>query len=212
MTIRVLVADDHPIVRSGICKELGRHHDIEVIGEAVNGDEALHLTDVLQPDVLLLDINMPGLKAAQVVRELQSEPRSPRILILTAYKDREDVLGMLKAGVTGYLLKDEDPLIIVEGVRLVAQGKTWLSSEVTKSLAQYATSEEHAQYAALSERELDVLRLLAQGDSNQQIADKLSISEGTVKNHVTKIYDKLEVHTRAEATAWDWRQGLLHGT
>jgi two-component system response regulator NreC len=210
MTIRVLLADDHLIVRSGIRDELARQPDIEVVGEAMDGDEALRLARTLLPDVLLLDINTSSLKAVRVIRELQAQPTPPRVLILTAYGDIENVIGMLKAGATGYLLKEEDPSTIVEGVRAVAQGKTWLSSTVAESLVGQAAEEEKPTLEEmLSERELEVLRLLAQGYTNTQIAEKLAISESTVKNHVTNLYDRLGVHSRAEAVAWAWQHGLI---
>ncbi|MCC6188895.1 MAG: response regulator transcription factor [Anaerolineales bacterium] len=210
MTIRVVLADDHPVVRSGIKNEFGQSVDIEVVGEAADGDEALRLAQALQPDVLLLDINMPGQKAVRVIRELQAQTPQPRILILTAYSDVENVVGMLKAGATGYLLKDEDPSVIAEGVRAVAQGKTWLSAAVAASLVAQAAGEQPlAENDALSERELEVLRLMAQGCSNGKIADTLVISEGTVKNHVTNLYDHLGVHSRAEAVVWAWQHRVV---
>lgn len=210
MSIKVLLADDHPIVRSGVRNELSRHSDIEIVGEALNGDETLRQSRALQPDVLLLDINMPGLKTIQLVRTLRASPLPPKILILTAYGDLENVLGMLKAGVVGYLLKDEDPSVIIQGVREVAQGKTWLSAGVAKSLVDHMAGkeEQHAQ-DMLSDREREVLQLIALGHSNQRIAEVLTISEGTVKNYVTSIYDKLKVHSRAETIVWAWQRGLV---
>lgn len=210
MTIKVVLADDHPIVRSGIKNELGQSRDIEVVGEAADGDEALRMAQAVQPDVLVLDINMPGQKAVRVIRELQAQAARPRILILTAYSDVENVAGMLNAGATGYLLKDEDPSVIAEGVRAVAQGKTWLSAAVAASLARQVVGEEQLGVNwALSERELEVLRLMAQGYGNTHIGEALSISEGTVKNHVTNIYDHLGVHARAEAVVWAWQHGVV---
>ncbi len=213
MTIKVVLADDHPIVRSGIKNELAQSSDIEVVGEAADGDEALRLAQALQPDVLLLDINMPGQKAVRVIRELQAQTVQPRILILTAYSDVENVVGMLNAGASGYLLKDDDPSVIVEGVRAVAQGKTWLSAAVAASLVGQAAGEHPpAENDTLSDRELEVLRLMAQGCSNAQIAETLAISEGTVKNHVTNLYDHLGVHSRAEAVVWAWQHGVMQAT
>ncbi|HLF26675.1 MAG TPA: response regulator transcription factor [Anaerolineae bacterium] len=212
MAIKVLLADDHPIVRSGVRNELARHSDIVVVAEALNGDETLRLAQAFQPDVLLLDINMPGLKTIQIVRTLRASLTPPKILILTAYGDLETILGMLKAGVAGYLLKDEDPSVITQGVREVAQGRTWLSAGVAKSLVGHTVDrEEQRAPDVLSEREREVLRSIALGYSNQRIAETLAISEGTVKNHVTSIYDKLKVHSRAEAVVWAWQRGLVHG-
>jgi DNA-binding NarL/FixJ family response regulator len=209
MTIKVVIADDHPIVRSGVRNELVRHQDIEMVGEATNGDEVLRLVETLAVDVLLLDINMPGVKAVTVIRTLKSRPNPPHVLVLTAYGDLENVLGMLQAGANGYLLKDEDPSSIAEGLRAVAQGRTWLSSAVAQSLVGRVTEDEtQAAPEPLSDREKEVLRWLAQGNSNAQIAEGLAISEGTVKNHVTTLYDRLGVHSRAEAVAWAWQHGI----
>jgi len=200
MSIRVLLADDHPIVRSGIRNELAHYPDIEVIGEAIDGNEALSLTDKLQPDVLLLDLNMPGPKATQIIRTLKTSSNPPRILVLTAYSDSGTILGMLTAGVHGYLLKDEEPGMIIEGIRAVVQGKIWLSNVITQSLVGQTVKEEsNPPHEMLSQRELDVLRLIAQGGSNQRIATELSISSRTVRFHVENILSKLNVSNRTEA-------------
>jgi len=210
MTITVLIADDHPIVRSGIRNELLHHSDIEVMGEAVSGDEVLPLVGELRPDVLVLDINMPGMKAVQVLRNLAEVEKPPQVLVLTAYGDPENVLGMLKAGARGYLLKDSSPVEIADGVRVVAEGMTWLSPAVASVLVESREGEkEPFDEELLSLRELEVLQSVAQGYSNAKISERLSISEGTVKNHITNIYDKLGLHTRAEAVAWAWQNGVI---
>ncbi len=207
--LRVLLADDHPVVRSGIRNELARHADIEVVGEAVSGDEALQLAEALRPDVLILDIAMPGLKAAQVIRRLRARSTSPGILVLTAYGGVDNVLGMLQAGASGYLLKDEDPTTIVEGVRAVARGRPWLSPAVAQVLAGQAMKGGAAWAGeALSPREREVLRLLARGWDNQQIAVELNIGTRTVRYHLRNIYAKLGVRGRGEAIARAVRSGL----
>lgn len=210
MPITVLIADDHPVVRSGIRNELLHHADIEVIGEAVSGDEVLPLVGELQPDVLVLDINMPGPRAAHILHDLGEVDRPPQVLVLTAYGDPENVLGMLKAGARGYLLKDSSPAEIADAIRSVAEGLTWLSPAVASVLLE-SQEEIRAQgeERILSAREVDFLQYLAQGLNNPQIAERLSISEGTVKNHITNIYDKLGLHTRAEAVAWAWQNGVV---
>ena len=200
--IRVLVADDHPVVRGGIKDELAKHPDLLLLGEAVDGDQALERSRTLRPDVLLLDINMPGLQPVKVVRELAKLENGPQILVLSAYSDVEYVFEMLKAGVDGYLLKDEEPGRIAEGIRAVAAGKTWLSSAVAASIVE-GTVREGRQHA-LSPREEEVLSLMAKGLGNEVIAETLSISLGTVKNHVSNLYSKLGVRSRAEAVAWAW--------
>jgi DNA-binding NarL/FixJ family response regulator len=209
MAIRVLIADDHPIVRSGVRGELARHADIEVIGEATNGDEAVQHVEVHQPDVLLLDIQMPGMKATEVIRRTKRLSRPVRVLVLTAYGDVENVHDMLGAGAAGYLMKDEAPEVIADAVRAVATGRTWLSNEVLQTLTQYGDVEvQRPVYANLSEREVQVLTLVALGSSNAQTATALDISEGTIRNHLNSIYDKLGVHTRAEAVVWAWQHGM----
>lgn len=210
MPIQVVIADDHPIVRSGIRSELARHPDFEVVGEALNGDEALQLTLELNPDVLLLDVNMPGLKAINVVEELKSRPISCKVLVLTAYGDTATILGMLKVGVDGYLLKDEDPFIIPEAIRGVLDGKTWLSHTVSEKLVSIAQGKaETIGGVELTRREREVLRLLSQGSTNKEIAMYLQTSERTVEFHVGNILDKLGVKCRLEAAVWAKANGLV---
>ena len=209
-TIRVIVADDHPIVRKGIVDELSRHSNVEILGEASNGDEALELSLTLMPDVLLLDISMPGAKPAHVVRELNKLEMHPRVLVLSAYDDLEYVLSMLSAGASGYMLKDEEPSTIAQGVLAVSKGETWLSPDIAASLVQHSIRAGGlSKRDELTARERDVLVLLAKGYTNEQIAETLFIAEGTVKNHVTHIYDKLGVSSRAKAVAWAWEHGLV---
>lgn len=214
MTIRVLVADDHPVARFGICNELGRNSDIEVIGQAVDGLDALRLTEALQPCVLLLDAPMSGIETIRVVRTARAQPAPPRVLILTDCGDWDDVREMLEAGAAGCLLKDEGLSLMVEGIRAVAGGRMWLSAGVAQNLAYHPVDPSRRRPASdasrlLSERETEVLRFIAKGCSNAHIAETLAISEGTVRNHVMNIYDKLQVRTRAEAVAWAWERGYV---
>jgi DNA-binding NarL/FixJ family response regulator len=208
--IRVVIADDHPIVRSGVINELESDGGFIILGEAENGDQALEMSVALSPDVLILDINMPGMKAVQVVRELISREESIRILVLSAYGDAEYVFAMLRAGANGFMLKDEAPHIILEGLRAVYNGETWLSSTAAENLVCIASSygNENGEME-LSSREFDVLKLLAKGYPNDRIAAELSITEGTVKNHVSRIYMKLGLHSRAEAVVWAWEHGVV---
>jgi len=208
--ISVVIADDHPIVRNGIKNELSHHEDIVVIGEAVNGDESLQQTLRLQPDVLLLDINMPGLRAIEVVRELRKREGKTKVLILSAYGDLEYILAMLKAGANGYMLKDEEPSTIADGITKISRGETWLSADVaTKLVFNSVRNGKGIGTSELTAREKEVLRLIAKGYDNLKIADFLSISEGTVKNHVSNIYNKVGANSRAEAVAWAWLNGLV---
>ncbi|MDD5368822.1 MAG: response regulator transcription factor [Anaerolineaceae bacterium] len=130
MTIRILIADDHPLIRSGVHDALDIHPDIEVIGEAIDGDQALQMTEKLHPDVLLLDIHVPGMKTLPILSRLKRTVPETRVIILTACDDASTVLGMLKAGVNGYFVKDEDPQVLVEAIQAVMRGKSWLSPTV----------------------------------------------------------------------------------
>lgn len=215
--IRVVLADDHHVVRSGIRGELEKHPDIEIVGEASDGEEALALARKLQPDILLLDINMPGIQGMEVTEKLnegtavsqtrdKSLPFPPHVLILSAYCEQEYVYSLFAAGAKGYLLKDEHPDRIVSGIRQVMRGEPALSLPVQKLLLTRRQSDDHE----LSLRELEVLRLMAKGHTNEEIADELIIAIGTVKNHVTNIYRKLpNVRTRSEAVAWAWENRLV---
>lgn len=214
--IRVMLADDHHIVRAGIRSELERHADIEVVGEVSNGFEALTAAQTLRPHVILLDINMPGLSGLVVTERLNEiqntsiakaeTPWPPFILILSAYCEQEYVYNLFAAGAKGYLLKDEPPDQIVASIRRIMRGEPALSLPVQKLLLTRASRGEHD----LSARELEVLRLMAKGNTNEEIAEALVIAVGTVKNHVTNIYRKLpNVNTRSEAVAWAWENRLV---
>lgn len=207
--IRVVIADDHPIVRSGIAGQLALHPDIEVQGQAVDGEEALRLVRSVAPDVLILDINMPGMRSVDVLHEVHTFPNPPRVLILTAHNDAESVLVLLKAGAKGYVLKDEEPMVITTAVRAVAQGRTWLSTAVMANMVDHTTRDAlKSDTPQLSLREVEVLRLLSEGHENQDIGDMLGISERTVRYHLRNIYDKLGVQSRGAAIAWAVRQRL----
>lgn len=211
--IDVLLADDHPVVRSGIRTLLEKAPDIVVVGEASDGYETLRMVEQLKPDVLLLDMELPGLKGIEVAQRLKADGASVRILALSAYDDEQYVFGLLTSGAVGYMTKDEALATITDAVRGVASGEAgWLSRRVTAKVMQHKLA--HSQkvsdlLALLSARERQVLQLVARGISNEQIAGTLCISDGTVKNHITNIYGKLGVRTRAEAVAWAWKQGIV---
>jgi DNA-binding NarL/FixJ family response regulator len=196
-------------MRAGARGELAHYADIEVVGEAANGDEAVQQTAAWQPDVLLLDIEMPGLKATEVIRYARALPRPACVLILTAHDDIDDVHDMLEAGATGYLLKNAAPDVIADAIRAVAEGKSWLSDEVAQKLARQVIEEkQQPTYKKLTDRELEVLRLAAASRTNTEIGTALSISERTVRFHLRSIYDKLGVNTRTEAAVWAIKCGL----
>jgi DNA-binding NarL/FixJ family response regulator len=208
--IRVVIADDHPIVRDGISNELYRHPDIEVVGQAADGDETISVTQDTTPDVILLDINMPGTRASDIIREVSTFSNPPKVLVISAFGDVEYVLTMLKAGATGYLLKDEEPAVIANGIRSVYHGETCLSPSVTTSFVTATLNDKtRVALSQLTNREREVLHLLAKGDDNETISEKLSITIGTAKNHVSNIYEKLGLRTRAEVVAWAWQSGIV---
>ncbi len=207
--INLVLADDHPIVRSGIRSELSRHSDLKVIGEAKDGNEALTLSETLKPDLLFLDINMPGLRAVEIIRKIRQQPFAPRVVVLSAYGDYEHVVALLAAGARGYVLKDDDPDEIVHAARAAMRGILWLSPRVAQ-VVEYVVSRvsENTHERILTARELDVLKRIVRGWDNQTIAQNLNIAEATVKFHITNIYDKLAVTSRVEAVLYAIRQGL----
>lgn len=206
--IRVLLADDHPLFRAGVRTLLDRAADIEVVGEAATGTEALDLVRARRPDVLLLDMEMPEMTGVEVVERLRAVGAEVRILVLSAYNDDEYVSALLRGGAAGYLIKDEAPERIVAAVRSVARGRREVFSKRVAEQSRRRTGAEPPR-PALSPREREVLRLIAEGLDNGTVAARLFIAESTVKNHVTNIFAKLAVRTRAEAVAWAWRSGLM---
>jgi len=202
--IRVILADDHPVVRSGIKAELDGAEGIEVVGEASSGDEALRLVGELRPDVLVLDVVMPGLDGVEVARLLRERHPELRILALSAYEDNAYVFGLLSAGAAGYVLKEEALDTIVEAIRAASRGETWLSKRVEEKVVRRAIGEEEV---LLTEKELEVLMLMAKGWTNARIAVELKVSERTVGFHVENILGKLGVSSRTEAVVEGIRRG-----
>lgn len=209
-TVRVIIADDHPIARQGVCNVLDQAGDIDVVGEAENGDEVLQLVQCLTPDVLLLDMEMPGLTGTEIARQLQSARSPVRILALSAHDDREYIQGLLTCGAAGYLMKEEVPQTIVEAVRGVARGEQgWLSRQVTAQMALWTRNE--AKDRALTKRELEVLELVVGGQTNQEIGRTLGISDKTVEKHLDGIFTKLQVNSRVEAAVYAVRENMVSG-
>lgn len=201
--IRVLLIDDHPIVRSGIRLLLEQAGDIHVVGEADSGLDALGLVKRLKPDVLLLDMEMPGKTGVEVARELKQADAPVRVLALSAYDDEQYIMNLLVEGAAGYLTKEEALDTIVDAVRGVARGEEgWLSRRATARIAASHVKEQAKDPVQLTEREEEVLALLQKGFSNSRIAADLHLSERTVRFHLTNIYDKLNVTSRAEAISW----------
>jgi NarL family two-component system response regulator LiaR len=201
--IRVLLADDHPLVQAGIRSVLTAEEDIALVGEAVDGDQVLRLCQELEPDILLLDLNMPGPAPFETVAYLRQHCPAVKVLVLTAYDDDAYVHGLTAAGVAGYVLKDEMPETVVRAIRAVEDGDTWLSRPVVEKLARLEMEE-----TFLTEREGQVLRLMARGWDNVQIAAELGLAEQTVRNYVSRIYTRLEMKSRAEVIVWARERGM----
>lgn len=203
---RILLVDDHPMMRRGLRDLLDMEDDLVVVAEAGSGREALEQVAGIDPDLILLDLNMPGMDGIETVRQLRAEGHDARVIMFTVSDDQSHVLEALKQGADGYLLKDMDAEELVQQVRRAAAGKMVLSEELTLLLAQ-AIRERPAgnlrqQAASLTKREKDVLKLIAKGLSNKLIARKLDITEGTVKVHVKRVLHKLGMRSRTEAAVW----------
>ena len=200
--IRILIADDHPVFRFGLRALLGAEPDFVVIGEATTGEEALALAESLQPDVILMDVNMPDLNGIEATRRALEVSPTIGVLIVTMFEDDASVFAAMRAGARGYLLKGAAGEETIRAIRSVSEGEAIFSPSVAKRLIQYfsAPPVEHAPlFPELTEREREVLQLIAQGYTNAAIAEKLTLSPKTVRNHVSNIFGKLQVAGRAEA-------------
>jgi two-component system, NarL family, response regulator LiaR len=208
MSIRVVIADDHNVVRKGIRDLLSDEDDIAVVGEARNGHEAVDLATALQPDVVVMDIAMPELSGVEATRQIRAIAPGVRILVLTAYDDDPYIYGLLDAGATGYILKTAESREIVRAVRATAAGQAALDPAVTPRLIARLTKPA-PRSDTLTDRELDVLRRAARGLTNKQIGADLQISDRTVQNHLANIYAKLGVASRTEAVTAALQRTLI---
>ena len=204
--IRILVVDDHRLVRAGIVQLLEEADDIEVVGEAGDGLEAIEQVAALQPDLVLMDLSMPRLDGRAATERIVSDNEHARVVVLTSFSDREDVLKALDAGAVGYLLKDAPPEELVAGIRSAARDELPLAPRAARELVGAWRGTRGS--ADLTAREMDVLVLLADGLPNKVIAHHLGISEKTVKAHVTQIFQALGVTDRTQAALWVTRNGL----
>lgn len=215
--IRVLLVDDQALLRSGLRILLEAQEDLVVAGEAAGGEQAVALARELDPDVILMDISMPGLDGVSATREILADRRqdAPKILILTTFEDDENVFGALRAGASGFLLKDIEPSELLRAIRVLAHGGALLAPNVTRRLiAEIASQPERREVLAtelqsLTEREREVMALAAAGLSNNEIADELVISIATAKTHVSRAMRKLHAHDRAQLVALAYASGLV---
>ena len=210
--ITVIVVDDHPVVRAGLLATLAAAPDIEVVGEAATGSEALGIVSQEPPDVVVLDVNLPDVSGVAVARELRERAIPTEILVLSAHDDHETVLGLLECGAAGYVLKDEALETLASAVRAAARGDSWLSPSVTRRVVERAvgrSSPSPSPITELTPREREVLRLLAQGLDNGAIAEALVVTKRTVQNHVSNVYGKLGVSSRTQAALYAIRHGLV---
>lgn len=210
-SIRILIVDDHAVVREGLSAILGLKPDMEVVGEAADGQEAVQQARKLQPDVILMDMVMPGTSGLQAIQELQRDNNPARILVLSSFAEDEQIFPAIKAGASGYLLKDSTPQQLIDAVREVHRGQSSLHPTIARKLIGEITAspaDDEAPPDALTGREITVLKLVARGFSNQEIAQQLHISERTVGKHVSSILEKLHLANRTQAALYALREGL----
>ena len=209
--MRILIADDHHLTRAGLKAALEPAEDVTVVGEADNGLEALEMVRRLDPDAMILDIEMPGLTGTEVARRLRSEGAPTRILALSAYDEPEYVYGLLDAGASGYLMKEEaDAAMVLEALRgIVNDDEVWISPRLAVNLVRRRAAGSNVGRERLTEREIDVLEQAADGRDNREIGMVLHISPYTVRNHLERIKAKIGVRTRAELIAWAWHSRLM---
>ena len=203
--MRILIADDHPLFRSGVRNLLATTDDLEIVGEASTGDEAVELAAALQPDVVLMDIRMPGLNGIEATRLIKERYPSIEVLVLTMFQDDQSVFTAMRAGAKGYVLKDADEPELLHSIRMVGSGGAVFGAELASRMIRYfaapkaASRPEHPALAELSKREAAILERIAAGETNAQIAARLFISAKTVANNVSMILNKLQVADRNEA-------------
>jgi NarL family two-component system response regulator LiaR len=208
--IRVFIAEDHAIVRKGIRALLALEPDIEVVGEAANGREAVRGIESSRPDVVLMDLVMPEMDGIEAIQQVVARQPQARILVLTSFATDDKVFPAIKAGALGYLLKDSEPRDVVDAIRQVYRGESSLHPRIARKLMQELSHppDQPPTPDPLTEREMEVLRLVAQGKSNREIADDLTVTEGTVRVHVSSILSKLHLASRTQAALYALREGL----
>jgi DNA-binding NarL/FixJ family response regulator len=209
--IRVLLVEDHHVVRAAVAAFLSREEDLEIVGEVARAVDLPSTVHRLRPDLLLLDAHMPGHKVVESARELREAYPDMHILVLSAYDRREYVVGLLQAGAAGYVLKDDSPDMLIRAVRAVCNGEEWVSPRVARVLVKSVRNWDQRPSDKLTDREMEVLRLMAEGYKNEEIAAELVITTQTVKNHVTSIFRRLGVESRVEAVLYAINHGMVNG-
>lgn len=211
-TITVLIVDDHQLVREGVRTFLQRQSDITVVGDAASGQEGLKLAAELVPDVVLMDLVMPEMDGVETTRRLKQISPSSQVIVLTSFDDDQHILPAIRAGALSYLLKDVSTAMLADAVRKAARGEVVMTSQVAKRVMQELRQGGRTPTpldSDLSEREVEVLRLIAEGRSNTEISERLVISEHTVKRHVSNILSKLHLADRTQAAVYAWREGMV---
>ena len=206
--IRLITADDHPLIRKAVCSVIDSDEGVELVGEAKNGDEAHKLCKQFCPDVLLLDIDMPSPTTIETIKSISESCKGTKFLILSAYDDYGHINKVIGAGISGYILKDELPEVIVKAIYAVHKGSVWFSQAISNKVMEWQFSKPQLAQIKLSKRELDLLRLIAKGCNNTLIARELNLSGQTVRNYISTLYDKLSLHTRAEVVIWARENGF----
>jgi len=215
--VRVVLVDDHALMRQGISTILSAQADLEVVGEASSGEEAIEVVRRTRPDVVCMDVEMPGIGGLEATRRLVADSEvTAHVLMLTTFEREDYLLAALEAGASGFLLKNARPENLVDGVRAIAAGEALLAPELTRAVIERAVARERAPGTPtgvmpeqLTEREVEVLRLMAQGLSNDEIAERLVVGRATVKTHVSNVLMKLSLRDRVQAVAFAYRSGLV---
>ena len=211
--ITIIIVDDHSLMRQGLKQIIELEDDMQVIGQAINGEEAIEMTKRLRPDVVLMDINMPIKNGLQAIQELKENNISSKVIVLTIHEDREYLFKTLQMGAEGYVLKDAESGILISAIRSVFSGQNYIQPNMTRELVKEFTritkhDKVKPQENTLTEREIEVLELIAEGMLNKQIAKALYISEKTVKNHVSNIFKKLNVSDRTQAAIFALKHNI----
>jgi len=217
MTIRVLIADDETLIRSGLQLMLESQTDLRVIAEAVDGEDAVHLATTYRPDVILMDIQMPRMSGIEATRKITNGDDPPRVVMLTTFGNDENVYQALRAGASGFLLKDSRPEDVIRAIRVVAKGEALLSPAVTRRLVDgfitsHQTTSTDKRYERLTDREREIVALVAEGLSNQEIAERLFVSFSTAKTHVSHVLTKLDLRDRIHIVIYAYQHGLVEPT